>query len=279
MAAATSSFAPCPPNNTRVSDRDTEASDPSMGATPELITELVDELIAMPGAVAVALGGSRAVGTHDDESDWDLGVYYRRSLDLSALAARGVVHPPGSWGRLMNGGAWLRCGDTRVDVLLRDLEVVDHWALHTDRGEFEIDALLGYVAGAPTYLHSAELASSVVLRGELPRPSFPEKLQAAAPAKWRICRSFSLECARMHARRGNVVGASAQAAKATFEEAHAVVCERGRWICNEKRLIATAGLSAVQARFMQIPAHPAGLVQWVDRIAGQLHDGLDDPRP
>ena len=244
-----------------------------MGATPELITELVDELIAMPGAVAVTLGGSRAVGTHDDESDWDLGLYYRRSVDSSALAARGVVHPPGSWGRLMNGGAWLRCGDTKVDVLLRDLDVVEHWARHADRGEFEIDALLGYVAGVPTYLLSAELASSVVLRGALPRASFPEKLQAAAPAKWRFCRSFSLEYGRMHARRGNVVGASAQAAKAVFEEAHAVACERGRWICNEKHLIAAAGLSAVQASFERIPVDPAGLVEWVDRISEQLHAG------
>jgi len=32
---------------------------------------------------------------------------------------------PGSWGRLMNGGAWLKIGE-RIDVLLRDLTVVEH---------------------------------------------------------------------------------------------------------------------------------------------------------
>src|SRR5262249_50228399 len=35
--------------------------------------------------------------------------------------------PPGAWGRLMNGGAWHRCGGEKVDVILRDLVVVEHW--------------------------------------------------------------------------------------------------------------------------------------------------------
>jgi hypothetical protein len=246
------------------------AIDP-MSAMPDIVNELVDELMAMSGAVAVVLGGSRALGTGDDESDWDLGVYYRGAIDLSRLAARGPVYPPGSWGRLMNGGAWLRCDGTKVDVLLRDLDAVEHWARRTEQGEFEIDALLGYVAGVPTYLLSAELASCRSLRGEVPAASFPEKLRAAAPAKWRFCRSFGLDYARRHARRGNVVGATAQAAKAVMEEAHAVMCERGRWACNEKQLIEAAGLSAVQASFGHVPVEPANLLRWVDGIAGQLH--------
>jgi len=242
-----------------------------MIAMPDIVTELVDELMAMSGAVAVVLGGSRALGTGDDESDWDLGVYYRGAIDLSRLAARGPVYPPGSWGRLMNGGAWLLCDGTKVDVLLRDLDAVEHWARRTEQGEFEIDALLGYIAGVPTYLLSAERASCRSLRGEVPPVSFPEKLRAAAPAKWRFCRSFSLDYARRHARRGNVVGATAQAAKAVMEEAHAVMCERGRWVCNEKQLIEAAGLSAVQASFGHVPVEPANLLRWVDGIAGQLH--------
>lgn len=67
------------------------------------IAELVDELAVMPGALAVVLGGSRALGAGDAGSDWDLGLYYRGRIDLTALAARGVVHAPGSWGRIMNG--------------------------------------------------------------------------------------------------------------------------------------------------------------------------------
>src|SRR5262249_55611173 len=75
---------------------------------------------------------------------------------------------------------------------------------------------------------------------------------------------------RMHARRGNLVGAVGQAAKAVMEEAHAVLCEQGRWACNEKRLIEAAGLTGVQPLFGQVPSEPPGLVRWVDLVAGQL---------
>jgi hypothetical protein len=181
---------------------------------PRTVSELVDVLTAMPGAVAVVLGGSRAVGSNDTGSDWDLGLYYRGTIDLTALAACGVVYPPGSWGRIMNGGAWLRRGGEKVDVILRDLDVVELWTRQAEKGEFERDALLGYLAGIPTYSLSAELASCRPLRGDIPAAPFPPKLVAAAPPVWRFCRSLSLDYARMHARRGNLVGATGQAAAA-----------------------------------------------------------------
>src|SRR5262245_39902120 len=202
-----------------------------MNTLPRSITELVDVLAALPGAVAVVLGGSRAAGSDDATSDWDLGLYYRGAIDLAALSTRGVVYPPGSWGRVMNGGAWLRCGDERVDVILRDLDAVEHWTRRAEQGEFEVDPLLGYLAGVPTYLLPAELASCRVLRGDLPAAPSPPTLAAAGPPWWRFCRSFSLDYARMHARRGNLVGATGQAAKAVMEEAHAILCERAAGGC------------------------------------------------
>lgn len=244
-------------------------------ALPRAVADLVDVIAALPGAVSVVLGGSRASGTNDASSDWDLGVYYRGAIDLTALAQHGEVHPPGSWGRLMNGGAWLRSGDEKVDVLLRDLDAVDHWSDRAARGEFEIDALLGYVAGAPTYLLTAELASCRVLRGDLRVPSFPAALADAAPRKWRYCRSFSLDHARMHARRGDVVGTIGQAAKAALEEAHARLCERSEWTCNEKRMLETAGLAHACECFAAAPTEPAQLLRWVDDV-GVVLGAADD---
>ena len=246
---------------------------------PEPVVDIVDELMTMPRVVAVALGGSRALGVNDDGSDWDLGVYYQGTIDLSRLAARGEVYPPGSWGRLMNGGAWLRGDGLKVDVLLRDLDAVTHWTRCAEQGEFEIDALLGYIAGVPTYLLSAELASCRLLRGELPSAPFPPKLMAAAPAKWRFCRSFSLDYARMHARRGSITGAVGQVAKALMEEAHAIMCEQGRWVCNEKRLIEAAGLNALQSAFEDVPAEPARLLRWVDQVASRLQVADNETMP
>jgi hypothetical protein len=241
-----------------------------MNDLPQPVAEVVDILASMPGAVAVALGGSHALGSCDAGSDWDLGLYYRGEIDLTRLAARGTMFPPGSWGRLMNGGAWLRCGGEKVDVILRDLDVVEHWTRHAENGEFERDALLGYLAGVPTYILSAELASCRPLFGDISAAPFPPKLAAAAPPVWRFCRSFSLDYARMHARRGNLAGATGQAAAAVMEEAHAILCERGQWVCNEKRLIETAGLAHLHDLFAQVPHKSASLAQWVDLVADQL---------
>lgn len=46
------------------------------------------ELAALPGVVAVALGGSRARGGHVANSDWDLAVYYRQRFEPDALRAK-----------------------------------------------------------------------------------------------------------------------------------------------------------------------------------------------
>ena len=106
---------------------------------PQSVAELVDVLAAMPETVAVVLGGSHAIGSADGRSSWDLGLYYRGTIDLTPLAARGTVQPPDSWGRLMNGGAWLRCGEEKVDVILRDLKVVDYWTQRAEKGEFSFE--------------------------------------------------------------------------------------------------------------------------------------------
>lgn len=240
---------------------------------------LVDELATMHGVVAVVLGGSHAVGSNDGSSDWDLGLYYRGVIDLTAISARGVVYPPGSWGRVMNGGAWLRCDGYRVDVLLRDLDTVEYWTQRAEEGEFEVDALLGYVAGIPTYTLAAELASCRVLHGTIPTNAYPPKLAAAGPSRWRFCRSFSLAYARMHAKRGNLVGATGQTAKAVMEEAHAIMCERGEWVCNEKRMIDTTGLTGTQALFGHVPSDRAGLLAWVDLVADHLGVSSDESMP
>jgi hypothetical protein len=250
-----------------------------MNDLPPAIGALVDELTGLPGAIAVALGGSRAQGSVADDRDWDLGLYYRGAIDLTALAARGTVHPPGSWGRIMNGGAWLLCGGHKVDVLLRDLDAVEHWTRRAGQGAFEVDSLLGYLAGIPTYTLTAELASCRLLRGDLPSaPPYPAALTASGTARWRFCRSFSLDYARVLASRGDAVGAIGHAARAVMEEGHARLCERGEWVCNEKRLIESAGLAGVQSAFDRVPAGQ-DLIDWINAIADAIGTSASETSP
>jgi len=243
---------------------------------PAGVAALVSSLAAGRGAVAIALGGSRATGAADATSDWDLALYYRGELDLAPLARHGEVHPPGSWGRIMNGGAWLDVDGLRVDVLLRDLDVVERFAAAARRGEYEVDALLGYVAGAPTYTVLAELALGRVLAGALPEAGdFPPALAAAATARWRFHVGFSLDQARARAARGDVVGTAGQTAKAVVEAAHAIACTRRQWVVNEKRLVDRAGLGALHAAFAHVPAGPDPLAAWVAAVRADLDAALD----
>jgi hypothetical protein len=92
---------------------------------PRPVADLCAALGAPEGIEAVTLGGSRAAGTADDASDWDIGLYYRGQVDLATLARYGAVHPPGSRGRIMNGGAWLTLeGFNRVAELALNRVVV-----------------------------------------------------------------------------------------------------------------------------------------------------------
>ena len=231
---------------------------------PARVTDVADLLTGLSGVVAVVLGGSRALGSGDIRSDWDLGVYYRDALDWRPLEKLGAVHPPGSWGRIMNGGAWLECDGLKVDVLFRELSFVEQCTAQALEGSYDVEALLGYVAGVPTYSLMAEAATCAVLRGSLEAPrSFPERLVERAPPRWRLHRDFSLEYARKLAGRGDWVPALGQLTKAVLEEAHARVCARRIWTLNEKRLVERASLADAQAWLLRRPVEPADLEFWL----------------
>jgi hypothetical protein len=209
------------------------------------VRELAEQLMQVPGVVAVTLGGSRAGGVIHPDSDWDFGLYYRdaiRAGDVRALGFEGTVVEPGTWGRLVNGGAWLTVQDQRVDLLYRDLDVVQHWLNEAESGRYEVDQVEGYLAGMATYVLAGELALAELLAGELPRPEFPDALQQAAPGRWRRSASLSLVVADAAASRHDVVSCAGLLAKAAIEAAQAALAERREWALNEKTIIRRAGL-------------------------------------
>ncbi|GAA1854135.1 nucleotidyltransferase domain-containing protein [Microlunatus capsulatus] len=79
---------------------------------PPALHALVRDLTDVAGVEAVALGGSRAAGTHTADSDWDLGVYYRGDFhpaDVRVLGHPGTVTEIGAWtGRrsTSSGATW-----------------------------------------------------------------------------------------------------------------------------------------------------------------------------
>jgi hypothetical protein len=202
-------------------------------ALPSPVVDLCAALGAIGGVEAVTIGGSRATGTADGASDWDVGLYYRGDPDFTLLTRYGELYPPGSWGRIMT--------------------------------------LLGYLAGVPTYSLMAELALNRVVAGALPSVAeFPAALAETGRTRWRGHADFSMTHARMRAERGDVVGTLGQAAKAVLETAHAVLCERGEWVLNEKHMVERAGLARLQARFSRVAPSGAALRAWVEDLRADL---------
>jgi predicted nucleotidyltransferase len=230
---------------------------------------LAARLAAVPGVVAVTLGGSRARGEETAASDWDFGLYYRGDFDVAgvrALGYAGEVTEPGAWGPIMNGGAWLTVEEERVDLVYRDLDVVEHWVAEAGEGRFEIQLLEGFVAGIATYVLAGELALGRVLVGDLPRPAFADALRRNAPQRWDGSARFSLDLAESAAGRADATSCAGLLAKAAIAAAQARLAERGEWALNEKGIVRRAGLGQAETLLAAVGSRPLDLAHSVTRM-------------
>jgi predicted nucleotidyltransferase len=226
------------------------------------LDHVADRLATLPAVTAVALGGSRAQGTHAPGSDWDLAVYYRGGFDPDAMRALGWPGDPsevGGWGGgVFNGGAWLTIEGRRVDVHYRDLDVVEHELAEASQGRFRWEPLMFHLVGIPSYLVVAELAVNRTLRGRIPDPGgYPEALRRSAPAHWRGRAALTLQyAAQNYAPRGGLTEVAGALAAAALETAHAELAARGQWVTNEKTLLRRAGLRGMDALVASLDDDP-----------------------
>jgi hypothetical protein len=242
------------------------------------VRELADRLSQIPAVAAVTLGGSRASGTALADSDWDFGLYYRdelRAEDVRALGLEGTVVEPGEWGRLPNGGARLTVEGQRVELLYRDLDVVQHWLDEAEAGRYEVERVEGWLAGMASYVLVAELAQAELLAGELPRPQFSQALRRTAPERWRGSAALSLEVADTAAAHHDVVSCAGLLAKAAIEAAQAALAERGEWALTEKGIVRRARLGG---RVEAILAAPGDRPFELARAVTAMRAALGIPR-
>jgi hypothetical protein len=240
---------------------------------PEELHALASQVAGVDGIVGVLLGGSRARGEHTPESDVDLGLYYRRPLDVRALGelARDVAGPdamvtePGAWGAWVDGGGWLTVAGTAVDWLYRDLDRVRVAWADAQAGRYAFHAQVGHPLGVPDFAYPGEVALGVVLAdpiGELRElrghtQAYPPLLAAAlVDGLWEA--SFLLDNARKAVTRRDTTYIAGCLFRAVGLCAHALHGRAGRWLINEKGAVAAAG---------RLPVAPAG-------FTGQAHGVL-----
>ncbi|MGW3349708.1 nucleotidyltransferase domain-containing protein [Nonomuraea rubra] len=228
---------------------------------------IADRLIAVPGVVAVALGGSRARGTHRPDSDIDLGLYYRGRLDVAALRAlaREVtgedtdVTEPGGWGPWVDGGGWLTVDGLRVDWIYRDLDRVHRIWRDCRDGRYEIGVQAGHPLGFYSQAYAGEVALCQVLAdpsGELAAlreeaAKYPPALRKALIAGLWEC-DFALMTARYGAAGRDPVYAAGALFRAIGVACQALHAADGAWLINEKGMVAAAG---------RLPSAPDGFAE------------------
>ncbi|MCL3994369.1 nucleotidyltransferase domain-containing protein [Streptomyces lavenduligriseus] len=244
---------------------------PSRLRSVERLTEIADRLAGVGGVVGVCLGGSRARGTHDPDSDFDLGLYYRPPLDTAALRLLAAeltggpveVTEPGGWGPWVDGGAWLTIDGHRVDWIYRDLDRVHRVWQQCRAGRFEIGTQPGHPLGVYSHSYAGEVALGRVLAdpgGELrtlreQTRHYPEPLREALidNARWEA--PFILAGARKGAARGDAFFVAGCLFRAVGLLVHALHAHARCWVLNEKGAVRAAGQLAVAPHNFAERAH------------------------
>ncbi|WP_345044919.1 nucleotidyltransferase domain-containing protein [Streptomyces sannanensis] len=234
---------------------------------------MAKQLISIPGVDAVTLGGSRVRGTHRADSDWDLGVYYRRSeLDLGALSSLAAevngspveLAGPGEWGPWVDGGAWLSVDGVAVDWILRDLDRVRRIRADCRAGRYEVGVQPGHPLGFWSPAYAGEVALGRVLAdrtGELTSLQaqtlvYPEPLRTAlVEAAWEA--DFSVAAARKSVRSGDGLHVSLCLSRAFGILAQTLHAHERVWCINEKGALAAAAALRSAPRNLTDRTHAA----------------------
>jgi len=181
-----------------------------------IISTIIDRLKQIDGVSALVLGGSRARGTENPNSDIDIGIYYNASNGLDIAQLRRVTSildddnrdnlltEIGGWGPWINGGGWLKVNQKPVDFLYRDQNKVSKVIEQCLSGDITIDYQPGHPHGFLNAIYLAEIALCKVLWdpsglvGEMKTRTNPYShvLQKAIIQKFIWEANFSLEIGR-----------------------------------------------------------------------------------
>jgi predicted nucleotidyltransferase len=260
-----------------------------------LAHEVAARVGALDGVAAVALGGSLARGRGDTSSDVDLGIYYDPARPFSVEALRDLAtelddrHAPelvgfGDWGPWINGGAWTRIQGTKLDLLYRDLRLVDQVLDDCAAGRVTCDYQPGHPHGFCNHIYAGEVHHGLALHdpdGALAERKartspYPPALERAILRRYLWEAEFAVTTARGAARRGDLAYVSGCLFRAVACLVQVLFAVNGTWFVNEKGSVAEAAAlprtppgfaAAVEAALSGLRPDPAVLEAALEAMA------------
>lgn len=222
-----------------------------------LFEKIASRIGEVPGVAAVALGGSRARGEADAESDADFGIYYDPAAppDLEVLSevAREIddrhsarlLTAIGGWGPWINGGGWLEIEGRRVDWLYRDLEHVSAAISESRGGRITSHYQPGHPHAFHNFIYGGEVHYAVPLfdpDGRLAELAsrtapYPRALGRAIVNKFGWESDFALRATETSVRRGDHHHATGSFFRSVACVIQVLFALNERWFVNEKRSV------------------------------------------
>jgi hypothetical protein len=280
------------------------AAAPGSAEEAGILDRVLAQVDGIDAIEAIVLGGSRATGTASSASDFDIGLYYRRSNppDVAALRlaaqrlddrhAADLVTGLGGWGPWIDGGGWLVVDALHVDLLYRDLDRVEQIRRDVEAGRLEVAYQPGHPLGFISSIYLAEAATCRPLRDpagtvaalKAALTPYPPALRSATTERfaWEI--GFALENAAKAADHGDVAYVSGCAFRAVMCMAVVLHAINGEWWLNEKGALARAERFAVrptgfrgraETAIAQLSGDPSDLAAALDALRALCAETLD----
>ena len=113
-----------------------------------ILNDITKELKNIDNIKAIVLGGSYATGMATDTSDLDIAIYYyeEKPFDIEAIKLiagkyANVDDPTVTgfyeWGPWVNGGAWIKTDNGKVDILYKNIDQITSTIENAKKGVWE----------------------------------------------------------------------------------------------------------------------------------------------
>lgn len=221
--------------------------------TENILSKIINSFNEIAGIDAIVLGGSRATGTANKDSDVDIGIYYDgASFDLSSFRQKtvslddehrkNIITNPGEWGPWINGGGWLEIDGIAVDMLFRDTRKVITVIDDCIDGKISIDYQCGHPFGFVNSIYMGEVAyckilcsnNSLITEQKKRLIKLPKNYQKATIEKFLWECAFSGQCGKKAIGKGDVLYAAGSLFRCAVSLLQVLYAINGMYMLNEK---------------------------------------------